>query len=411
MNNWDAIWLNARLATMDRVPGADAYGSIADGAVAAKDGRIAWVGPRASLPAGWRAQVEHDCRGGWLTPGLIDCHTHLVYAGSRAAEFEQRLQGASYEDIARAGGGILSTVRATRAASDQDLLRQGSRRLAALMAEGVTTVEIKSGYGLDTATESRILRVARQLGLSCATEVKTSFLGAHALPPEYAGRADDYIALVCEEMLPAIHAEGLADAVDAFCEGIGFSPAQTARVFERARSLGLPVKLHADQLSDLGGAGLAARHAALSADHLEYSSQASVEAMARAGTVAVLLPGAYYYLRETRLPPIAALREQGVPMALATDSNPGTSPCTSLLLMLNMGCTLFRLTPAEALAGVTRHAARALGMTNEAGRISLGMRADFALWDIGRPAELAYAFGANPCVGRYHAGTIAAVAA
>ncbi len=411
MNNWDAIWLNARLATMDRVPGADAYGSIEDGAVAAKDGRIAWVGPRAGLPAGWRAQVEHDCRGGWLTPGLIDCHTHLVYAGSRAAEFEQRLQGASYEDIARAGGGILSTVRATRAASDQDLLRQGSRRLAALMAEGVTTVEIKSGYGLDTATESRILRVARQLGLSCATEVKTSFLGAHALPPEYAGRADDYIALVCEEMLPAIHAEGLADAVDAFCEGIGFSPAQTARVFERARSLGLPVKLHADQLSDLGGAGLAARHAALSADHLEYSSQASVEAMARARTVAVLLPGAYYYLRETRLPPIAALREQGVPMALATDSNPGTSPCTSLLLMLNMGCTLFRLTPAEALAGVTRHAARALGMTNEAGRISLGMRADFALWDIGRPAELAYAFGANPCVGRYHAGTIAAVAA
>ncbi len=411
MSQWDAIWLNAHLATMDGVPGANAYGTIEDGAVAAKDGRIAWVGPRAELPAGWRAQVEHDCRGGWLTPGLIDCHTHLVYAGSRAAEFEQRLQGVSYEEIARAGGGILSTVRATRAASEKDLLRQSSRRLAALMAEGVTTVEIKSGYGLDTATESRILRVARQLALSCATEVKTSFLGAHALPPEYAGRADDYIALVCEEMLPAIHAEGLADAVDAFCEGIGFSSAQTARVFERAHSLGLPVKLHADQLSDLGGAGLAARYSALSADHLEYTSPASVEGMAQAGTVAVLLPGAYYFLRETRLPPIAALRERGVPMALATDCNPGTSPCTSLLLMLNMGCTLFRLTPAEALAGVTRHAAQALGLQREAGRIARGLRADLALWEIERPADLAYAFGANPCVGRYHAGTVAALTA
>ncbi len=411
MNPWDAIWLNARLATMDGLPGADAYGAIEDGAVAAKDGRVAWVGPRAELPAGWRAQVEHDCSGGWLTPGLIDCHTHLVYAGSRAAEFEQRLQGVSYEEIARAGGGILSTVRATRAASEKDLLRQSSRRLAALMAEGVTTVEIKSGYGLDTATESRILRVARQLALSCATEVKTSFLGAHALPPEYAGRADDYITLVCEEMLPVIHAEGLADAVDAFCEGIGFSPEQTARVFERARSLGLPVKLHADQLSDLGGAGLAAQHAALSADHLEYTSPASVDAMSQAGTVAVLLPGAYYFLRETRLPPIAALRERGVPMALATDCNPGTSPCTSLLLMLNMGCTLFRLTPAEALAGVTRHAAQALGLQRQAGRIARGLRADLALWEIERPADLAYAFGANPCVGRYHAGTVAAVTA
>lgn len=409
MNHWDAIWLNAHLATMEQVPGADSYGTIEDGAVAAKDGRIAWIGKRADLPAGWRAQVEHDCRGGWLTPGLIDCHTHLVYAGSRAAEFEQRLQGVSYEEIARAGGGILSTVRATRAASERDLLRQSSRRLAALMAEGVTTVEIKSGYGLDTATESRILRVARQLAVSCATEVRTSFLGAHALPPEYAGHADDYITLVCEEMLPAIHTEGLADAVDAFCEGIGFSPAQTARVFERAHSLGLPVKLHADQLSDLGGAALAARHGALSADHLEYTSAASVEAMAQAGTVAVLLPGAYYFLRETRLPPIAVLRERGVPMALATDCNPGTSPCTSLLLMLNMGCTLFRLTPAEALAGVTCHAAQALSLQQQAGRIAIGLRADLALWEIERPADLAYAFGANPCVGRYHAGTVAAL--
>jgi len=405
MNQWDAIWLNARLATLDE--GADAYGSIEDGVVAARDGRIAWVGPRAELPSGWKARIEHDCRSGWLTPGLIDCHTHLVYAGSRAGEFEQRLQGASYEEIARAGGGIVSTVRATRAASELDLLRQSSRRLAALLAEGVTTVEIKSGYGLDTATESRILRVARQLAASCAIEVKTTFLGAHALPPEYAGRPDDYISLVCEEMLPAIHKAGLADAVDAFCEGIGFSPAQTARVFAKARSLGLPVKLHADQLSDLGGAGLAAQHGALSADHLEYSSRASVEAMARAGTVAVLLPGAYYFLRETKLPPIAALREQGVPMALATDCNPGTSPCTSLLLMLNMACTLFRLTPAEALAGVTRHAARALGLQAEAGRIAPGLRADLALWEIERPAELAYAFGANPCVGRYYAGTVA----
>ncbi|MFI4981532.1 MAG: imidazolonepropionase [Nevskiales bacterium] len=411
MNHWDAIWLNAHLATLNGDANGDAYGTIEDGAVAAVDGRIAWVGRRSELPGGWHARLEHDCRGGWLTPGLIDCHTHLVYAGSRAGEFEQRLQGASYEEIAQAGGGIVSTVRETRAASEQELLRQSSRRLAALMAEGVTTVEIKSGYGLDTATESRILRVARQLGLACATEVKTTFLGAHALPPEYAGRADDYIALVCEEMLPAIHAAGLADAVDAFCEGIGFTPQQTARVFDKARALGLPVKLHADQLSDLGGAGLAAQYGALSADHLEYSSQASVEAMARAGTVAVLLPGAYYFLRETRLPPIAALRELGVPMALATDCNPGTSPCTSLLLMLNLACTLFRLTPAEALAGVTRHGARALDLQKEAGRIAVGLRADLALWEIERPAELAYAFGANPCVGRYYAGTVAPVSA
>lgn len=401
MERWDAIWLNARLATME---GAG-YGEIEDGAVAASGGRIAWVGPRKDLPAGWSAAQEHDCRGGWLTPGLIDCHTHLVYAGSRAGEFELRLQGASYEEIARAGGGIVSTVRATRAADELELLRQGSRRAAALLAEGVTTVEIKSGYGLDTVTESRILRVARRLADACAIKVKTTFLGAHALPPEFAGRPDDYIELVCEEMLPAIHAEGLADAVDAFCENIGFSPAQTARVFEKARSLGLPVKLHADQLSDLGGAGLAADYQALSADHLEYSSEASVRAMARAGTVAVLLPGAYYFLREKQLPPIAALRAHGVPMALATDCNPGTSPCTSLLLMLNMACTLFRLTPAEALAGVTRHAARALGLAGEAGRIGPGLRADFALWDIGRPAELAYAFGSNPCVGRYFSVT------
>jgi imidazolonepropionase len=403
---WDAVWLNVELATMDpAIAGGDGYGSIHDGAVAIREGRIAWVGRRAGLPADWKAAVEHDGRGGWLTPGLIDCHTHLVYAGSRAGEFEQRLQGVSYEEIARAGGGILSTVRATRAAGERELLRQSSRRAAELLAEGVTTVEIKSGYGLDTATESRILQVARKVGESCAINVKTTFLGAHALPPEFAGRPDAYIDLVCDEMLPAIHAAGLADAVDAFCEGIGFSPAQTGRVFDRARQLGLPVKLHADQLSDLGGAGLAARHGALSADHLEYSSEASLQAMQRSGTVAVLLPGAYYYLREARLPPVAALRAHGVPMALATDCNPGTSPCTSLLLMLNMACTLFRLTPAEALAGVTRHAAQALGLGREAGQIAVGRRADFALWEIERPAELSYVFGANPCVGRYYAGS------
>jgi len=403
MTCWDAVWLNLKAATMDPAVGGD-YGVIEDAAVAAQDGRIVWVGRRAELPAGWSAAAEYDGRGGWLTPGLIDCHTHIVHAGSRAGEFEQRLQGASYEDIARAGGGIVSTVRATRAADERELLRQSTRRIAALLAEGVTTIEIKSGYGLDTATEGRILRVARRAGESCAVGVRTSFLGAHALPPEFAGRADDYIDLVCEEMLPAIHAEGLADAVDAFCENIGFSPAQTRRVFDQARRLGLPVKLHADQLSDLGGAGLAAGYHALSADHLEYTSEDSVRRMREAGTVAVLLPGAYYTLRETRLPPVAALRAQRVPIALATDCNPGTSPCTSLLLMLNMACTLFRLTPAEALAGVTREAARALGMAGEAGRITPGLRADLALWEIERPAELAYAFGANPCVGRYYAG-------
>ena len=404
MIRWDAIWLNANLATMDGAADGADYGAVEDGAVAALDGRIAWVGRRAELPSGWSAGVEHDCRGGWLTPGLIDCHTHLVHAGDRSAEFEQRLQGASYEDIARAGGGIVSTVRATRAADERELLRQSSRRLAALMAEGMTTVEIKSGYGLDTAAELRMLRVARQLQAACATRVRSTFLGAHALPPEYAGRADAYVDLVCEEMLPAVQAEGLADAVDAFCERIAFSPAQTARVFERARQLGLPVKLHADQLSDLGGGALAAKYQALSADHLEYASEDSLRAMATAGTVAVLLPGAFYFLRETRLPPVEGLRRHGVPIAIATDCNPGSSPCTSLLLMLNMACTLFRLTPAEALAGVTRHAAKALGLAGEAGRIAPGLRADLALWDIERPAQLAYAFGANPCTGRYYAG-------
>lgn len=398
---WDAVWTNVHLATMDGATRtADSYGTIRDGALAVRDGRIAWVGPRRGLPSGWRAETEHDGRGAWLTPGLIDCHTHLIYAGNRADEFEMRLAGTSYEVIAKAGGGIASTVRATRAASEDELVAQGALRLRHLLAEGVTTVEIKSGYGLDTANELKMLRAARRLGKTCGVEVKTTFLGAHALPPEFTGRADDYIALVCEEMLPAVADAKLADAVDAFCERIGFTPAQTARVFDAAKEYGLPVKLHADQLSDLGGGRLAAEYRSLSADHLEYASVASVRALAEVGAAAVLLPGAFYFLRETQLPPIATLRQHNVPLAIATDCNPGTSPCTSLLLMLNMACTLFRLTPAEALAGVTRNAAKALGVGSEVGRLVADQRADLALWDISRPAELAYAFGTNPCVGR-----------
>jgi len=398
---WDALWTNVHLATMDEdTSPADGYGTILDGALAVRDGRIAWVGARRDLPSRWRAETEHDGQGAWLTPGLIDCHTHLVYAGNRADEFEMRLAGTSYEQIAKAGGGIASTVRATRAASEDELVAQGAPRLRRLLAEGVTTVEIKSGYGLDTANELKMLRAARRLGKTCGVEVKTTFLGAHALPPEFAGRADDYIALVCEEMLPAAADSKLADAVDAFCECIGFTPAQTARVFDAAKEYGLPVKLHADQLSDLGGGRLAAEYRGLSADHLEYASEASVRAMAEAGVAAVLLPGAFYFLGETQLPPIATLRQNNVALAIATDCNPGTSPCTSLLLMLNMACTLFRLTPAEALAGVTRNAAKALGIGSEVGRLVSGRRADLALWDISHPAELAYAFGANPRVGR-----------
>lgn len=396
------VWLNARLATM--VAGEDAYGSIDDGAIAVVDGRIAWVGVRAALPQEWRGAIQHDCGGAWITPGLIDCHTHIVHAGCRAAEFEQRLEGLSYEEIARAGGGILASVRATRAASDDQLQAQSRHRLRRLLAEGVTTVEVKSGYGLDTATECKMLRVAGQLAEELRFRVSRTLLGAHALPPDYAGRADDYITLVCEEMLPAVARERLADAVDVFCENIAFSPAQTERVFAAAKALGLQTKLHADQLSDRGGAALAAQYGALSADHLEYSSEKSVRALAKAGTVAVLLPGAYYQLRETRLPPVDLLRKHGVAMAVSTDCNPGTSPCVSLLLMLNMACTLFRLTPAEALAGVTRHAAKALGLQEVTGQLRAGLAADFALWDIGRPAQLAYAMGANPCVGRVLGG-------
>ena len=386
----DAAWLNANLATM-----VSGYGIQADGVIAVSDGKIDWVGPRRE----WRgsAREEHDARGAWITPGLVDCHTHLVYAGNRAHEFELRLKGASYEEIARAGGGIVSTVKATRAASEDELLAVSRKRLRSWLDEGNTVVEIKSGYGLDRDTELRMLRVARRLGEEVT--VKTTFLGAHALPPEYAGRGDDYIDFVCDEVLPAAAKEGLADAVDAFCERIAFDVPQTKRVFQKARALGLPVKLHADQLSDSGGAALAASFRALSADHVEYSSEAGVEAMKREGTVAVLLPGAFYFLRETRLPPIDALRRKGVPIALATDHNPGTSPVSSPLAILNMACTLFRLTPEEALAGMTRHAARALGLQASHGTLEPGKNADLALWDIGAPAELAYVLGANPCVG------------
>jgi len=393
---WDDIWIGGNIATM--APDGPPYGAIRDGALAAENGAVAWVGPAADLPGPPEklARRVHDAYGRWMTPGLIDCHTHLVHGGDRAREFEMRLEGASYEDIARAGGGILSTVATTRAASDEDLLTASAPRLAALAGEGVTTIEIKSGYGLDVETELKQLRVARRLAGSLGVTVRTTFLGAHALPPEYAGRADGYIDFVCTESLPAAAQAGLADAVDAFCESIAFSPEQTARVFETATALGLPVKLHADQISDLGGAALAAQYGALSADHLEYTGAPGVAAMAAAGTVAVLLPGAFYTLRETRLPPVELLRRHGVPMAVATDCNPGSSPATSILMMLNMACTLFRMTPEEALAGATRNAARALGMGNTHGVLAPGMVADFCLWEIAEPAELAYRIGFNP---------------
>ncbi|MDO8038685.1 imidazolonepropionase [Janthinobacterium sp. SUN137] len=397
MQDWDLVIHNVHLATMEH-----GYGELLDAAIAVKDGRIAWFGPGDELPAS--GAVLQDGQGCWLTPGLIDCHTHIVHAGNRSDEFEARLNGASYEDISRAGGGIMSTVRATRAASDDELLRQSLPRVLALLAEGVTTLEIKSGYGLDAASEAKMLRVARRIGQTLPVSVRTTFLGAHALPPEYAGQADAYIELLCAQMLPQLAGDGLVDAVDAFCERIGFTPAQTEFLFEAATALGLPVKLHAEQLSDLGGAALVARYGGLSADHLEFLSAEGVAAMAQHGTVAVLLPGAYYFLRETQPPPVAALRAAGVPMAVSTDCNPGTSPMTSLLLAMNMACTLWRLTPQEALAGCTIHAARALGLQQETGSLAVGKRADFALWRIARPADLAYALGLNPCAGVVHGG-------
>jgi len=394
---WDSLWTHGRLATM-RANGVP-YGAIENAAIAVKDGRIAWLGSMADVPGDQRAAARevHNLVGRWVTPGLIDCHTHLVYGGDRAHEFELRLGGATYEEIARAGGGIRSTVASTRAATEDQLIASADTRLSALQAEGVTVVEIKSGYGLDTETELKMLRAARALGRRRSVTVRTTFLGAHALPPEFDGRANDYIDMIIAEMLPAVAAANLADAVDAFCEKIAFTPEQTERLFAAAATAGLPVKLHADQLSDLGGAALAARFNALSADHLEYTSDAGVAAMAKAGTVAVLLPGAFYFLREKQLPPIAQLRAAKVPIALATDSNPGSSPVTSPLLMLNMACTLFRLTPEEALAGVTRHAATALGLAASHGTLEVGKSADFCAWDIERPAELAYRIGFNPC--------------
>jgi len=373
------------------------------GAVAAKDGRITFAGPVAELPTGWDAQHRLALDGRWITPGLIDCHTHLVYAGDRAHEFELRLAGASYEEIARAGGGIISTVQATRAASEEALLQASRPRLDRLIAEGVTTIEIKSGYGLDLETETRQLRAARRLGEQRPVEVVTSFLGAHALPPEANGDKERYIDDVCA-MVPAIAGEKLADAVDAFCEGIAFSPAQTARVFAAAKAAGLPVKLHADQLSNLHGARLAAEHGALSADHLEYTDEDGAAAMASAGTTAVLLPGAFYVLREKQLPPVDAFRGHRVPMAIATDSNPGTSPITSLLTILNMAATLFRLTIDEAVAGVTREAARALGRLDRVGTLEPGKWCDLAIWDVERPAELVYRIGFNPLHARVWRG-------
>ena len=389
---------NVHLATMD-----DGYGVLHDAALALEDGRIAWIGARRDAPPAAR---EHDCGGAWLTPGLIDCHTHLVHGGNRSDEWEARLNGATYEDIARQGGGIMATVRATRALDVDALVAASLPRVKALLAEGVTTLEIKSGYGLALDAEERMLRAARRIGELLPVRVVTTFLGAHALPPEFAGRPDDYVSEVCDIMLPALAGQGLVDAVDAFCERIGFTNAQSARVFDKARALGLPVKLHAEQLSDQGGAELVARHGGLSADHLEHLSEQGIAAMARAGTVAVLLPGAYYYLRETVMPPIAGLRAAGVPMAVATDCNPGTSPLTSLLLALNMACTLWRLTPQEALLGVTAHAARALGLHHEIGTLTVGKRADLALWNIARPADLAYAIGLNPCQAVIHGGVL-----
>lgn len=401
--SWDSLWTNVHLACM-----TDGYGEIRDAAIAVKDGRIAWLGAQSELPAGYVAARTHDGKGCWLTPGLIDCHTHLVYAGNRSNEFEARLNGVAYEEIARQGGGINATVRATRAASEDELLAASLPRLHAMLAEGVTTLEIKSGYGLDLETEARILRVARRIGREFPVRVKTTFLGAHALPPEYAGKADDYIKLVCDQMLPALVAEGLVDAVDVFCEKIGFTPAQTELVFQAAQAHGLPVKLHAEQLSDQGGAALTAKYKGLSADHLEHLSDEGIAAMAASGTVAVLLPGAFYFLRETKYPPLAELRAAGVSIALATDCNPGTSPMTSLLLTMNMACTLFRMTPLEALQGVTCHAASALGLGEETGSLAIGKAADFALWDIARPADLAYHIAGNPSQARVFAGKLLA---
>lgn len=404
---WDMLWIDVNLATF---AGSNPYGIIEQAAIAIKDGQIAWLGKQADLHAKAEdlATEVYSGQNNWLTPGLIDCHTHLVYAGNRSNEFEMRLQGASYAEIAKAGGGIRSTVAATRAASFDELYQQSAKRLEFLLVEGVTTLEIKSGYGLDLETELKILRVAKKLADVYPVTIHTTFLGAHAIPEEYAGRADEYIDFICKQALPQIAKENLADAVDVFCENIAFNAAQTEKVFNAAKGLNLPVKLHADQLTDNGGAALAAKYQALSADHLEFTSEASIQAMSHAGTVAVLLPGAFYYLRETKLPPIDLLRRYKVAIAIATDCNPGTSPCTSLLLMLNMACTLFRLTPEEALRAITQNAAKALGLEQTHGTLEIGKVADLILWEINHPAELAYQIGFNPCAALIKDGTMIA---
>jgi imidazolonepropionase len=397
------LWRNARLATM--AENAAGLGIVEHGAIAARDGVIVYAGPEAGMPAALSQSAEIvDCEGRWITPGLIDCHTHLVHAGNRANEFEMRLAGATYEEVAKAGGGIVSSVTALRAASEDELVAQSLPRLDTMIAEGVTTIEIKSGYGLDLKNEKKSLRAARLLGEHRPVTVRTSFLGAHALPPEAKGDKDAFIDLVASQILPAVAAEGLADAVDGFCEGIAFSPEQISRVFDAAKAARLPVKLHADQLSNLHGAELAARYGALSADHLEYTDEAGAAAMAKAGTVATILPGAYYFIRETKKPPIGLFRQHGVKMAVATDCNPGTSPLTSLLLTMNMAATLFGLTVEECLAGVTREAARALGLLGQAGTLEVGKSADLAIWDIERPAELVYRMGFNPLHARIWRG-------
>ena len=397
----DRLITDCHVAAMTE--GGAPYGAIEDAAILIKDGRIAWVGPRADLPV--HEAVETDRLGGrWVTPGLIDCHTHLVFGGDRSGEFEQRLGGATYEEIARAGGGIVSSVKATREASDDELYASACKRLEGLKATGVTTVEIKSGYGLDHDSELKMLRVARRIGREAGVRVRTSYLGLHAVPPEHKADRAVYVDKAVDDILPAAHAEGLVDAVDAYCEPIAFTTDEVARLFDKAEALGLPVKLHADQLSDGGGAALAARYHALSADHIEHTTEAGVKAMAEAGVAAVLLPGAFLMLRETKLPPVALLRQHGVRMAVATDCNPGTSPVASMTAALNLACVQFRLTPEEAIAGATRHAARALGLQDEAGTIEVGKAADLAVWDISRPAELCYWLGAPLLHGRYLEG-------
>ncbi len=397
----DHVWHHCRLATL--APNRPGLGLVEDGLVAASGGKIVYAGPAKDAPGGLDAKQRTDCAGRWITPGLVDCHTHLVYGGDRAEEFELRLAGASYEELSKRGGGIASTVKATRLATEEQLVASALPRLDALIAEGVTTIEIKSGYGLDLATESRQLRAARRLARERRIDVHTSFLGAHAMPPEAKGDTSAYIDTVCA-MLPPIAAEGLADSVDAFCDNIGFSHAETTRVFEAAKKLKLPMRLHADQLANLHGAALAAKYGALSADHLERTDEAGIVAMKAAGTVAVILPGAYYFIRETQLPPIDAMRRHGVPIAISTDSNPGSSPLTSLLLTMNMGATLFRLTVDECIAGTTREAAKALGMWNRKGSLEAGKDCDLAIWDIERPAELVYRIGFNPLHSRVFQG-------